>query len=143
MLTVLLPSTGHGADHIENTSHVTAISLVPWHTDCCLLTSYNIRPIVACVYRSVFIEPLPGNALTCHIIKAIIHGVNNIRHSNSRYLQGTIICNTYVSITWSHVWIQLCPGNYYQWTIHVATNSSLGKFGVDKAPGILAISTIC
>jgi hypothetical protein len=50
-------------DHTENTSHVIAISPVHWRADCCLATSYNIRPIVACPYRGAFIEPLPSNAL--------------------------------------------------------------------------------
>jgi hypothetical protein len=32
----------------------------------------NIRPLVACTYRGVFVEPLPGNALTCHNILALL-----------------------------------------------------------------------
>jgi hypothetical protein len=35
----------------------------------------NIRPIVACVYYGVFIEPLAGNALTCHNIKDMISSI--------------------------------------------------------------------
>jgi hypothetical protein len=49
-------------DHTE-TGHVIAVSPVQWRTDCCLATSYNIRPIVACAYRGVFIKPLPTNGL--------------------------------------------------------------------------------
>jgi hypothetical protein len=48
VFTVLLLSSGHGADHIENTTHVIPISPVCWRADCCLATIYNIRPIVAC-----------------------------------------------------------------------------------------------
>jgi hypothetical protein len=45
-------------DHTENTSHVIAISAVHWRAGCCLAKIYNFRPIVACAYRGVFIEPL-------------------------------------------------------------------------------------
>jgi hypothetical protein len=65
----LLPSTKHGADHTENTSHVIPTQRVHWRADCCLAMSYNIRPIVACAYRGMFIEPISGNALTCHNMK--------------------------------------------------------------------------
>jgi hypothetical protein len=41
---------------------------VHWRKDCCLATSYNIRAIVTCAYRGVFIEPLPSNALNKSII---------------------------------------------------------------------------
>jgi hypothetical protein len=51
---------------IENTSHVIPTQRVHWSADCCLAMSYNIRPIVACSYRGVFIKALPSNALTCH-----------------------------------------------------------------------------
>jgi hypothetical protein len=44
-------------------SHVISISPVHWHADCCLATSYNICPIVACAYRMLFTEPLSGSAL--------------------------------------------------------------------------------
>jgi hypothetical protein len=44
---------------------VASLLVYHWRNDCCLATSYNIRPIVACAYRGVFIEPLPGNALAC------------------------------------------------------------------------------
>jgi hypothetical protein len=40
-----------------------AISPVHWRADCCLATNYNIRPIDACAFRCVFIEPLPKNVL--------------------------------------------------------------------------------
>jgi hypothetical protein len=53
MFTVLLPSTGHGANHIENTSQVIAISPVHWRPEFFLARSYIIRPIVAC-------DPVPG-----------------------------------------------------------------------------------
>jgi hypothetical protein len=33
------------ADHTENTSHFIVIQLVRWRADCCLVTSYNIRPL--------------------------------------------------------------------------------------------------
>jgi hypothetical protein len=56
-------------DHTENTSHVIPTPRVYCRADCCLATSYKIRPMVACAYRGVFNEPLPGNNLTCHIIK--------------------------------------------------------------------------
>jgi hypothetical protein len=64
--------TTTGLDYIDaerttqKTSHVIAISPVHWRPDCCLATSYNSRPIVACAYRGVFIEPLPVNAFTCY-----------------------------------------------------------------------------
>jgi hypothetical protein len=61
VFTVLLPGTGNGADHIENTSHVILTQRVHWPPDCCLATSYNIHSIVACAYRGVFIKPLPDN----------------------------------------------------------------------------------
>jgi hypothetical protein len=51
VFTVLLPSTGHGADYTENTSHVIPIQRVHWRADSCLTASYNIRPIAACAYR--------------------------------------------------------------------------------------------
>jgi hypothetical protein len=38
-----------------------------------------LRPIVACAYSGVFIEPLPGNTLTCHNMnskKYLIRGVS-------------------------------------------------------------------
>jgi hypothetical protein len=52
------------ADHIENKSHDSYIASPLARS---LLLS-NIRPIVACAYRGVLIEPLPGNALICHIM---------------------------------------------------------------------------
>jgi hypothetical protein len=33
-----------------------------------IATSYNIRPIVACAYRGVFIEPLPRNGLRNSVV---------------------------------------------------------------------------
>jgi hypothetical protein len=68
MFIVLLPSTVHG--HIENTSHVIPTQRVHRRSDCCLATSYSNRPIVACIYLSVLIGSLPGNALTRHNIFA-------------------------------------------------------------------------
>jgi hypothetical protein len=56
------------AQATQKTSHVRATSPVSWRANSCLATSYNIRPTVACAYRGVFIEPLSGNALTCHNI---------------------------------------------------------------------------
>jgi hypothetical protein len=38
-------STGRGTDDIESTNHVIATQLVNWRADCCLATSYNIRPL--------------------------------------------------------------------------------------------------
>jgi hypothetical protein len=67
---VLLPSTERGADHTENTSQAIPTQRVHWRADCCLATSYNIRPIVACAYRGGFIDPLPDNVLTYHNITA-------------------------------------------------------------------------
>jgi hypothetical protein len=49
-----------GTDHTENTSHVIAIQQFIG-ADCCLATSYNIRPHLPLL--RVFTEPLPGNAL--------------------------------------------------------------------------------
>jgi hypothetical protein len=43
--------------------YVMASSSVHWRADCYLVTSYNIRPTVACVYHGVFIESLPRNGL--------------------------------------------------------------------------------
>jgi hypothetical protein len=43
---------------------VTPTQLVHWRADCCLAMSYNIRPIVACAYRGMFIEPLSSNDLS-------------------------------------------------------------------------------
>jgi hypothetical protein len=68
VFTVLLHSTGHGANHIENTSHVIPTQRVHWGADCFLATSCNIRSIVACAYRGVYIEALPENVLTYHNI---------------------------------------------------------------------------
>jgi hypothetical protein len=34
-----------GADYKENTSHVIAIQPANWRANCCLATSYNIRPL--------------------------------------------------------------------------------------------------
>jgi hypothetical protein len=48
----------------QKTHHVTATQPAHWRADRCLATSYNIRPIVACAYRGVFMEPLPNNALS-------------------------------------------------------------------------------
>jgi hypothetical protein len=48
---------------LQKTPHVTATQPDHWRADCCLATSYNFRPFVACAYREVFIEPLPSNAL--------------------------------------------------------------------------------
>jgi hypothetical protein len=53
----------------QKTSHAITISPVHWRADCCLAASYNFRPIAACVYCGVFMEPLSANALTCHNIK--------------------------------------------------------------------------
>jgi hypothetical protein len=55
-------------DYTENTRHVIAISPVHWRAGCCLATSYNIRPIVACEYRGMFIEPLPSNVLNKSVL---------------------------------------------------------------------------
>jgi hypothetical protein len=48
----------------QKTRHVIDTQLIHWCADCYLETSYNIRPIIACAYRGVFIEPLPGNDLS-------------------------------------------------------------------------------
>jgi hypothetical protein len=55
---------GLRTDHTENTSHAISTKTAHWSADCCLATSYNIRPIAACGYWGVFIEPLPSNALS-------------------------------------------------------------------------------
>jgi hypothetical protein len=49
---------------LQKAHHVTATQLVHWRSDCCLATSYNIRPTIACANRGVFIEPLPSNVLS-------------------------------------------------------------------------------
>jgi hypothetical protein len=49
---------------LQKTHHVTATQLVHWLADCCLATSCNILPIVACAYRGMSIEPLVSNALS-------------------------------------------------------------------------------
>jgi hypothetical protein len=49
---------------LQKTLHVTTTQLVHWCADCCLGTSYGIRPIVACAYFAVFIEPLSSKALS-------------------------------------------------------------------------------
>jgi hypothetical protein len=49
---------------LTETHHVTATQLVHWRADCCLPKSYNILSTVACRYRGVFIELLPGDALS-------------------------------------------------------------------------------
>jgi hypothetical protein len=43
----------------------------------------NICPLVACAYRGVFIEPLPGNALTCHIITIVSNHPTWVTHSTT------------------------------------------------------------
>jgi hypothetical protein len=58
---------GFSTDYIENTRHVTANQPAYWRADCCLATTYNIRPIVSCAYRGVFIEPLRSNALSTSV----------------------------------------------------------------------------
>lgn len=52
---------------------MTAISPVHWRDYCCLATSHNIHPIVACAYRGVFIEPLPSNALSISVTLLLFH----------------------------------------------------------------------
>jgi hypothetical protein len=54
-------------DNRENISHVITSQRVYWLADCCLATSYNIRPlrhIFHCCTLKVFTEPLPRNALS-------------------------------------------------------------------------------
>jgi hypothetical protein len=52
---------------LQKTHQVIATQLVYWCACCCLATSYNVRPIVACAYREVFIEPLPSNDLSISV----------------------------------------------------------------------------
>jgi hypothetical protein len=51
----------------QKTHNVTATQLAHWRADRCLTRSYNIRPIVACAYRGVFIELLPSNAFNISV----------------------------------------------------------------------------
>jgi hypothetical protein len=47
--------------HTENTSHVIATKKVQLHAECCLATSYNIRPLrhsFHCCSWNVFTEPI-------------------------------------------------------------------------------------
>jgi hypothetical protein len=48
----------------QKTRHVTVNQSAHWRADCRLASSYNIRPIVACAYCGVFIQPLPSNILS-------------------------------------------------------------------------------
>jgi hypothetical protein len=54
-------------DNTENISHVILSQRVHWGADCCLATSYNIRPLRHmfhfCTFE-LFTEPLPRNALS-------------------------------------------------------------------------------
>jgi hypothetical protein len=59
---VLVIQAPHGLH--RNTSHVRVISPAHWRFDCCLGTSFNIRPIVACAFRGVFIKPFHNNVLS-------------------------------------------------------------------------------
>jgi hypothetical protein len=56
----------------EKEHDVTATQSAHWRVDGCLATSYNIRPIVACAYRGVFIQPLPSNALSKSVILLLL-----------------------------------------------------------------------
>jgi hypothetical protein len=60
------------AQTTQKRTHVITISPVHWLADCCLATSYKHQSY-CCVILSekVFIEPLPGNALTCHSIVSL------------------------------------------------------------------------
>jgi hypothetical protein len=53
---------------LQKIHHVTATQPAHWRVDWYVATSYNIRPIVACAYRGVFIEPLPSSVLSKSII---------------------------------------------------------------------------
>jgi hypothetical protein len=64
-------SIGALAEHTENTSR-DATQLVRWHADCCLATNCNIRPIVVCANRGMFIEPLPSSALSRSVTDTVL-----------------------------------------------------------------------
>jgi hypothetical protein len=89
----ILPSTGHDANHIENTSHVIPTQRVHWRTDCCLSMSYNICPIIACTYCGVFIEPLPGSALKHHNIVILMSLVAAFMKSRVEGIMGKVFYN--------------------------------------------------
>jgi hypothetical protein len=60
---------------------VTATQPAHWRADLYLARSYNIRPIVACAYRRVFIKVMPSNVLR----KSVTISRSNERVINAKY----------------------------------------------------------
>jgi hypothetical protein len=86
---------------LQKTYHETATPLVHWRSDCCLGTSYNILPVVACTYRGRYLALLLSKSvtisyiddyclfgMTCYLHIYIKEGANSFMCSVGTHLPG-------------------------------------------------------
>jgi hypothetical protein len=72
---------------IENTCHATDTRPAHWRADCCLATSYNIRPLrhsfQSCALEHVYMRVLLSTAVSVAI--QFLHGANTPQYQQMQY----------------------------------------------------------